>query len=135
MTILTKGKRDVSKWTTKEFVSYYMDKYKTLRQDPLFEFPDVAWVMYGTHIKRFIAKVKTTNEEYRDFMDWIFSPDFMGTRSNIGFMAIVSYDVWYYYQRVKNQKNPHNINKPISDALLKMREAIDYNRNFFPEDE
>jgi len=135
MTVLVKGKREVAHWTTKEFTAYYMEKYKTLRRDPMYEFPDTAWLMYGVHIKRFMNKLKMTNEEYRDFIDWVFSPKFLGVRSNVGFMAIVKYEVWYYYQRIKNQKNLHNVNKPVSVDLLRMRNVLDFNRDIFPEDE
>jgi len=134
MVVVTMGKRDVSRWDTGDFVSYYMSKYKILRNDPQCSFPEKVWLVYGAHIKRFLGKLKISNEEYRDFVDWVFSPSFLGLRSNVGFMAIVSYNVWYYYQRVKNQKNTRNVHKPAHIELLRMRDAIDFNKDFFPED-
>jgi hypothetical protein len=134
MPVLVKGKYDVKNWTTADFISYYMKKYKELRNDPMYKFPDTAWLLYGVHIKRFMTKLKLTNEDYRDFIDWVFSPVFLGKRNNVGFMAIVKYEVWYYYQRMKNQQNPHIVNRPKYGELQKMRNIIDANKDIFPDD-
>lgn len=107
---------NINDWNTRDFVSYYIKKYKELSNDDNFKFSPEVFLMYGARIKRFREKLKIKSKEYKDFIDWVFS-DFRKF-SNIAFSVIVNEKVWYYYKRSKNVGNSHVV-RPITEEELK----------------
>lgn len=92
-------KFDVTDWTAKDFVNYYMFKYRELTHNPDYKFPDKAWLMYGIHVKRFLKEGKITKDDYRKFIDYVFSSDFLESGRFPGIMAIVNKQVFYYFKK------------------------------------
>jgi len=133
--VVVKMVRDTgARWNTTEFTKYYMDTYKRLREDSEYVFPVRAWAMYGVHIKRFMKKYNLSNQEYKLFLDWVFSDDFLCGRKNIGFMCIVDPDVYQLFVRILKRNSPHVVQVMTSEEEKKIRERVHASKTLFPED-
>ena len=133
MPILVKKPIDVEKWTTRDFVGYYMHYYRRMIGDETYEFPKFTWLQYGVHIKRFKNKLQITNSEYRDFIDYLFSPKFITPNNIVGFMAIVNASVFHYYQRQKLLKRQDIKNPPTLYELLQTYNQLISSEIMFPK--
>ena len=124
---VTLGKRnDIDDWNARNFVIYYMEKYKEHTNDPDRIFSKDVWLMWGLHIKRFMKKLRLTNAEYKDYIDFLFSPKFKNT-GIIGFMAIVSEKLYYRYKvqhesRVK--ENPRSLRRATDEEVESIKRMI-----------
>ncbi len=118
---------NVPSWTARDFTAYYMFKYRESMEDPTHEFPKETWLMWSAHIKRFMKKLRLTNEDYKEYIDFLFSPKFKA-RGIIGFMAIVNEKLYYRYNIVKQskiKKNPHVTREATDEEVASIRKMID----------
>ena len=135
MPILNKKPVDVEKWTTRDFVGYYMHYYRKLIGDETYTFPQFTWLQYGVHIKRFKNKLQITNSEYRDFIDYLFSPKFIKPDRLVGFMAIVSGSVFHYYQRHMMLTKSDIKNPPTLTEIAQFYKQLIESEIMFPKRE
>jgi hypothetical protein len=123
-----------ARWNTTDFTRYYMETYRRLHNKPEYEFPDRAWAMYGTHIRRFIRKYKLSSQAYKTFLDWVFSDDFLCGRKNLGFLCTVDADVYQLFIRLQKRRSAYVI-RPITDEdEQQLRTRIHASKSLFPED-
>lgn len=132
---VVKMERDTgARWNTTEFTRYYMDTYRKLRNQPDYVFPVRAWAMYGVNIKRFMKKYNLSNQEYKLFMDWVFSDDFLCGRKNLGFMCIVNPDVYQLFIRLLKRRSPHVIKPLTIEDEQQLWTRVNASKILFPEE-
>ena len=134
MTIVRMERPAVEFWSTTDFTRWYMDRYREMKNSWDLEFPDRAWAMYGTHIKRFMKKFKLSNTEYRAFIDWVFSEDFLCGRRDITFLCIVNPDVYLLFVRLRKRGSLHAVHSMTVEEEQALRERIRTSKSLFSED-
>lgn len=133
--VVVKMTRDTgARWNTTDFSKYYMDTYRRLLDDPKYEFPQRAWAMYGVHIKRFMKKYNLSSQEYKSFLDWVFSEDFLCGRKNLGFLCIIDSDVYRLFIRIRKRNSPHVVQPITVEEEQQTRERVYASKTLFPED-
>jgi hypothetical protein len=123
-----------ARWNTTDFTRFYMDTYRTLKGDPKYVFPVSAWAMYGVHIKRFMKKYKISSQEYKTFLDWVFSEEFLCGRKNVGFLCIVNPDVYQLFIRLLKRKSLSVVQPLTVEDEQHLRERVNASTILFPED-
>ena len=69
---VVKKEKAIEKWTSRDFIKYYFNKLKSLKNINTQAIPSEAWVGYGARIKGFIKKKNLSNFQYKSFIDSIF---------------------------------------------------------------
>lgn len=133
MSIVKMSVEPVEHWNNSDFVGFIMRSIIDLRGDPTFKFPNVAWLMYGVHVKRFRKRVEITNVEYKAFIDWVFSDDFLRGRRAVSFLAVVTIDVYYLYVRLQQRANPHVVQQMTADDSEVRHQRLFDTKAIFPE--
>lgn len=94
-----KETKEISKWTSKDFLIYFSTKYKESTHQG-FNIPNEAWVPMMSRIKNFKSKLKLSNEDYKKFLDTVFSKFFKQRGFVPSFGAIISEKVYYLASKV-----------------------------------
>ena len=134
MTVVTMKEEGLSSWKADDFVDYFIRKWRWYHGGNQRDFTNAIWPKYGPHIRRFLNSHKIKNEEYRDFVDWVFDFAKAHNRKYVNFLATVDNRMWILYQRLRqdNAKNPHIITPVTPPEIRRMVDTACDNVYLFP---
>lgn len=133
MAVVTMTRETVLKWNAKDFASYYMEKVRQLTGVHKMYAVSV-WAIYTNHIKRFMKRHNLSNLEYKAFVDWVFSPDFLCGRTTVNFLCVVDTDVHKLYVRLTKRDSPHVVQAITVGEEQALRGKIESSTTLFSED-
>lgn len=108
--------RETKDWTNRDFLFYFSNKLKELTGKEL-NIPPVAWVGFLGRMKGFRSKLGIANQEYKDFIDKVFSELFEGKNYVPAFGSIVSEKVFHILKK-------HTLKEYSNDEFAKLREQL-----------
>lgn len=108
--------KPLEKWSNKDFLIYYSNKLKEITGREL-TIPPIAWQGFMARMKGFRKKLGISNQDYKEFVDRVFSELFIGKQYVPAFGSIVS-------ERVYNILKNHKLRQYDDDAFRRLREQL-----------
>jgi hypothetical protein len=108
--------KPLEQWSNKDFLLYFSDCLKRAGNGGLI-IPPVAWRAYLSRMKGFRMKLRLSNQDYKCFIDTLFSERFLKNKFVPIFGSIVSEKVYHMYQERPELSNAYFIAK--RDELYK----------------
>jgi hypothetical protein len=133
MAVVIMTREPVEKWNSKDFAAHYMRKLEEISGVHMV-YVSRDWAIYSTHIKRFMNKLHLSNAEYKDFVDWVFSPDFLCGKTHVNFLCVVNPDVHQLYMRLLKKNSPHVVTPMTDSEEQALRGRISSSATLFSED-
>ena len=109
--------KEIKDWSNKDFVIYFSKKIEETTGNRM-KIEPVAWAAYSGRIKGFRTKFHISNEQYKDFIDKVFSKFFSQNGYTPSFGAIVSEKVYY----ISNKRFMTNTN--VSTDFEELRNQL-----------
>lgn len=108
--------RPLEKWSNKDFLKHFSNKLKETTGKEL-DIPPIAWQGFMGRMKGFRKKLGISNQEYKEFIDRVFSELFVGKGYVPAFGSIVS-------ERVYNILKNHSLKRYDNDAFQQLRDQL-----------
>lgn len=112
--------KPLEQWSNRDFLLYFSDCLKRAGNGGLV-IPPVAWRAYLSRMKGFRMKLRLSNQDYKCFIDTLFSEYFLKNKFVPVFGSIVSEKVYHIYQ---------DYPKLTNDYFIAMRNEL-YKEDFF----
>ncbi|MCK9428780.1 MAG: hypothetical protein M0R17_02065 [Candidatus Omnitrophica bacterium] len=104
--LIEKEQKPLDQWSNKDFLLYFSDSLKGAGNGGLL-IPPLAWRAYLSRIKGFRLKLRVSNQEYKCFIDTLFSKAFLKNKFVPVFGSIVSERVYNMYQKSPELSNEY----------------------------
>ena len=125
--IFSKGQEKLlDKWSNRDFLFYFSLHYNNLTESP-YKIPKEAWVGMLSRIKGFRQKLNLDNEQYKKYIDDVFSKFFIKDDYIPNFGSIVSEKVFYVVEKL----NKLNIDACTNDEFTRLRNQLYSNNELF----
>lgn len=108
--------KPLEKWSNKDFLMYYSNKFKEITGREL-TIPPMAWQGFISRMKGFRKKLGISNQDYKSFIDRVFTELFIGRQYVPAFGSIVS-------ERVFNLLKKRFLKECTNDDFIKLRDKL-----------
>lgn len=116
--------KEIKDWSNRDFVIYFSQKIKECTGNEM-KIEPVAWQAFTGRIKGFRTKLHLSGEQYKEFIDIVFSNLFSHSGYAPNFGAIVSEKVYNI-----SKKKPINSLQTLPSNFIDLRNQL-YNTNSF----